>query len=482
MRTSRLLAISIGLICFLMLQGVVFGQSTTVSPDLQQQVKNLIRVSNSFWEKEDIDGFMSLLDEDFCMVFSGADKEDLKKIIEKLTEGIDYTKAESTIKSIERKDNLILVRTTDHNKYRKGSGKEEEETTNMIYFLQERGGRLLMKSLSKDIEEGAFNPVSRFYHSKKGKYAIRIPENWMPLGGPFGLEQITPDAVVALAPDYKSCALLGFVQLPIQVEPKQAVQADADAMKRLASEYKLHEQGEMKVGELPGYKTVSEFTIEGQHRKRQRVYLLHKSILYFFVCDAVPPEKYDGLKQEFTNIVQSFKIIPSEEGLSLKDEVASEFGQGSISGRVYTNEEYNCFIAAPEGWELITSANPAHLAEMHYKQGKSIARLIGAKGQLAPPPSFDLHEAVEERVKGLKKLIQDFSESSRRDVTIAGAPAVESVQRYYIDGVGHFNVKEVTLAKDGIFYLIICQAMEPDKYETLEKDFDQIIASFGFIK
>jgi len=238
----------------------------------------------------------------------------------------------------------------------------------------------------------------------------------------------------------------------------------------------------MKVGDLPGYKMVSEFCIENQRRKRQRVYLIHNPFLYFFVCDAVPPENYDGLKQEFANIVQSFRIIQPEEGISLKEQVVAEFGQGSISGRVYTNEEYNCFIAAPEGWELITSANPAHLAEMHYKQGKSIARLIGAKGQLAPPPSFDLHEVVEERMKGFKKLIKDFSESSRRDVTIAGVPAVESVHSYHIEGVAHIKAKEVTLVKDGIFYLIICQAMEPDKYETLEKDFDQIIASFGFIK
>jgi len=166
----------------------------------------------------------------------------------------------------------------------------------------------------------------------------------------------------------------------------------------------------------------------------------------------------------------------------VKEQVVAEFGQGTISGRVYTNEEYNCFIAAPEGWELITSANPAHLAEMHYKPGKSIARLIGAKGEMSPPPSVGLHEVVEERTQGLKKLLEDFNESSRRDLTIAGVPGVESVNSYSIDEVGHFKAKEVTFRKDGIFYLIMCQAIEPDKYETLEKDFDQIIASFGFIK
>jgi hypothetical protein len=482
MKSLRLLTIGSGLICFLLLQSIIFGQTIPVSPALQEQVKNLINASNSFWEQEDINGFMSLLDEDFHLVFTGAGKEDLKKILEKLTEGIDYTKADSTIKSIERKDNFILVRTTDYNKYRKGTGKEEEETTNMIYFLQERDGRLLITSMSRDIEEGAFDPVSRIYKSKKGKYAIHIPQKWMPLGCPFGVEQMTPDAVVALAPDYKSCALLGFVQLPIPVEAKQAVEADEGAMKKVASEHKILEQGEVKVGGLPGYRTVSEFTIEGQHRTRERVYFTHKPFLYFFVFDALLPAKYEGLKQDFGNIVQSFRIIQPEEGLSLKDEVVAEFGQGNISGRVYTNEEYNCFIAAPEGWELITSANPAHLAEMHYKQGKSIARLIGAKGQMAPSPSVDVHELVEERTKGLKKILDDFQEHSRRDVTIQGVPAVESVQSYSLEGVGHFKVKEVTLMKNGIFYLILCQAIEPDKYETVEKDFDRIIASFGFIK
>jgi len=333
--------------------------------------------------------------------------------------------------------------------------------------------------MSKDIEEGAFDPVSRIYQSKKGKYAVRIPEKWMPLGGPFGLDQIVPDAVVVLAPDYKSCALLGFVQLPIAVEPKQAVEADVSVAKRMASEYKIYEQGEMKVGDLPGYKMVSEFKIENQHRKRQRVYFSKKPFLYFFMGDAIPPEKYDGLKQEFANIVQSFKIIQPEEGLSLRDEVVAEFGQGSISGRVYTNEEYNCFIAAPEGWDLITSANPAHLAEMHYNQGKSIARLIGAKGLKS---SDDMHEIFERRLEAVKKLVQDFKEISRRDVTIQGTPSVESVQSFRVEKLGEFKVKEITLIKNGIYYLILCQAIEPDKYETLEKDFDKIIASFGFIK
>ncbi len=479
MRTSRLLAISIGLICFLLLGSITFAQAQPVSPELQQHVKKLIRAWDSLWEKEDIDGLMYFFDEEFHLVFTGAGKQDLKEILEKLNEGVDYTKVESTIKSIERKDNLILVRTTENSKYRKGPGKEEEITDQLIFFLKERDGQLLIKSMSKDIEEGAFDPVSRIYQSKKGKYAVRIPEKWMPLGGPFGLDQIVPDAVVVLAPDYKSCALLGFVQLPIAVEPKQAVEADVSVAKRMASEYKIYEQGEMKVGDLPGYKMVSEFKIENQHRKRQRVYFSKKPFLYFFMGDAIPPEKYDGLKQEFANIVQSFKIIQPEEGLSLRDEVVAEFGQGSISGRVYTNEEYNCFIAAPEGWDLITSANPAHLAEMHYNQGKSIARLIGAKGLKS---SDDMHEIFERRLEAVKKLVQDFKEISRRDVTIQGTPSVESVQSFRVEKLGEFKVKEITLIKNGIYYLILCQAIEPDKYETLEKDFDKIIASFGFIK
>ena len=460
-----------------------------VSPDLERQVKSLNKTYDNYYQKKDFEGLMTLFDNDFSFVFSGTGKEELKHMVKEISKERNYLKVETTIRSIQPKDDFIIVKTSVLKKWQTAVGKEEEHTTNYVLFLRERNGQLLINTSSMDIDEGTFDPVSRIYQSKKGKYSIEIPKKWMPLKQPIALRGICPDAVVALAPDFKSCVVLGFVQLPFPIPPKQAVETDEATTKRMASEYKLYEQEETKIGDLPGYRSVSEFKIEKEpgskfkvkdnYRKRERAYFSYKPFLYFFICDAIPPEKYEGLKQDFNSILHSFKIISPGEGLSLKEEVAAEYGQGNISGQVYTNKEYGCFIAAPDGWEIRTSANPAHLAEMQYKNGKSIVRLIGAKGL---KPSDKVHKMFEKRLGAVKGIVQDFKEISRRDVTIQSISGVESVQTYYIDVLGHFKVKEVTLVRNGIYYLILCQAIEPDKYETLEKDFDQIINSFGFIQ
>ena len=293
------------------------------------------------------------------------------------------------------------------------------------------------------------------------------------------LKAMSTDSVIALSPDLKSCIALGFVRMPIQATGELAVKADEAAAKRLSSQYRLFEEGPIQVGNLEGYKMVTEFIQEKKHRKRLRAYFHKKSFLYFFVCDAVPPERYDLLKKDFEQVIKTLQVTESEEGKTLEQDIISEFGKGTISGRVYTNKEYNCFIAAPEGWEIATSPNPSHLVEMKYKKGHTLVRLIAAKGL---GDSDDIHEIFKKRLEQAQKLLQDFKEISRRDTTIQGHIAVESVQTYSVENLGRFHVKEINLVKDGSFFMILCQAIEPDLYENLEKDFDEIIQSFGFIQ
>ena len=94
--------------------------------------------------------------------------------------------------------------------------------------------------------------------------------------------------------------------------------------------------------------------------------------------------------------------------------MAAEQAKGTVTGRVYSSKEFNCFIAAQEGWEIRTSPNPAHLVEMQYAEGKSIARLIAAKGL---QPTDKLNDIFEKRLDAVKQIVQDFSESSRQEVT-----------------------------------------------------------------
>jgi hypothetical protein len=213
-------------------------------------------------------------------------------------------------------------------------------------------------------------------------------------------------------------------------------------------------------------------------RKRMRVYIAETPMLYFFVCDAVGPEKFDGLAPQFQAVVSSLRLLPAEGGVDRQQAMAAEQAKGGVSGRVYTSQEFNCFIAAPEGWEIRTSPNPAHLAEMQYTRGKSIARLIAAKG-MTPEK---LEDVVAKRIDQVRAIVQEFSESSRRTVTLRATPGVESIQTFRVPELGVFHVKEVTLIRDGIYYLILCQCISPDDFAVLEPDFDRIIQSFGFIQ
>jgi hypothetical protein len=168
--------------------------------------------------------------------------------------------------------------------------------------------------------------------------------------------------------------------------------------------------------------------------------------------------------------------------------VAAHLAQGTVHDRVYASEEFNCFIAAPEGWEIQTSPNPAHLVEMRYTEGNSLARLLGAKGLEAVPDDEGtegtdiLHQAFGQRLEAVKAIVEDFKEVSREEVDVQGAPGILSVQTYSVEGLGKFHVKEITVVRDGTYYLVLCQAVEPDSYEDLEPDFDRIIESFGFVQ
>jgi hypothetical protein len=157
--------------------------------------------------------------------------------------------------------------------------------------------------------------------------------------------------------------------------------------------------------------------------------------------------------------------------------VAAEQAIGQVTGRVYTSSQFNCFIAAPSGWQIATSLNPAHLVEMHYQKCRSLARLIAVKG-LGPDATVD--EVFNRRLDSLKPVVTDFNEVRRTETVLAGMPAIESVQTFKIEELGVFHVKEVTVLLDGIYYLILCQCIEPYNLAVLEKDFDAIIRSLGF--
>jgi hypothetical protein len=489
--TAFWFAVLVSALWFVLAAGICLGVDQPVSAELEQEVKGLVESHDRLYQAKDVQGLMGLFDPKL----GEANLAMVKGDFEKRFEDMDSIEVKSAVTGIQPVRDRIAVRLTRALKF--FSRKEQKETASdrsYVVFLGRSDGRLWIKGLGEEITQGDFDPGARTYRSEKGRYSLRVPEKWIPLQGGGWLKSITADSLALLGPDLESTVILGFVQLPLKLTPKQAIEADTAMEKRFTSAHTTLEQGDLAVGDLAGYRMISQFdeksdvseelkavATDGKGpRKRMRVYLTHDPMLYFFVCDAIPPDRFGALKPDFDAMVQSFALLPSEDGRSVQEAAAGELARGTVSGQTYTSKEFNCFIAAPEGWEVRTSPNPAHLVEMRYAKGNSLARLIAAKG--IPSELGITKKAFEGRLGQVKAIVQDFNETSRRDVTVQGEPAIESVQTFTLEGIGKLRVKEVTVVRNGIYYLVLCQCIEPDQYEALEPHFDKIIQSFGFIQ
>jgi hypothetical protein len=455
-----------------------FASSQKAAPQTEQKVRDVIEAWNTRYKQRDIDGMLELL-------HPGCEeppKEFLRHGLRREFEiQEEPQKTEYSIRKITEYEDKVAARVSDV-KFRG----EKKEENNVLYVFKPYENELLISGLYEQLDSNDFDVKTGVYKSNKGKFSLAIPEGWIPLKGIWFLRGLTPESITILAPDLESKVMMGLVQLPMKVGPddattaQKAVEADTAVEKRESAEYAVHEQGPVSLSGTRGYKLITVFEPKEKDvakRKRIRAYFSDSPMLYFFVCDAIGPEKFDSLLPWFEAIIKSLSMLPVDEELTRQEAVAAEQAKGSVAGRVYSSKEYNCFIAAPAGWEVRTSPNPAHLVEMQYIKGKSIARLLAAKGL---KPTDKLNDIFTQRLNAVKEIVQNFSESSRKDVTISGTPAIESVHKYYLEGLGQFYVKEVSLIRDGKYYLILCQCIEPDDFKVLEKDFDKIIESFGF--
>ena len=449
------------------------------TPGPDQQVRAIIEQYNAFTAVKDVNGLMALYHPQ--MDFPPLDSNTMRKGVE------------GSLKTQKIPSRLVLLDVLPPGKtlgarvrYSESTGEVSKETS--LFVLRPHEGSLRICGIYTEADPNAFDPKTRIYTSRKGKLSLRIPEGWTVLSASALLGGMVPDSVYVLAPDLRSSLTLGFVQLPMRLGPddlasaQKGLEADSAMERRFTTDHRIVEQGPTQVAGRQAFRMVSEFRplkTNGDGRKRLRVYLSEHPMLYFFLCDAIPPEAYQTLVPQFESIISSLDLAPAQGDLTRQEAMAAEQAQGTVTGRVYTSTEYNCFIAAPEGWEIHTSPNPAHLVEMPYTKGKSLARLIASKGL---KETDTLKDVFAMRLDSLRQIVQDFNETSRRDVTVANTPGIESVQTFKVEGLGEFHVKEVTLIRDKTYYLVLCQCIEPDDFAVLEKDFDRIIQSFGFVQ
>lgn len=427
--------------------------------------------------EKNVDKIMSVLADDYASAFTGQKKDNFRKESTACLES-SYESVSPTLEAVEPAPGFIKVRYSSEIKMKPSAG-GGAQTIHRVLFLQRRGSDMRVVSAAQQLTSGTVEAGR--YRSATGQFSLPIPEGWTPLGSPSELATLVPDAVMALAPDLKSFVLLGFVQLPMNLgsdaAAKMCLNADEGMTKRMAAKYTATEPEPVTLGGLKGLRVTSEFSVQDQTRKRIRAYVAKDKLVYFFICDADPPSAFDALKPTFETVMNGFALHEGKGGVPVAEQIASKLSQGSVTGNVYQNAEYNCQIAAPKGWEINASPNPLHLVEMQYKQGKSFARLVAAKGLSA---DTTVRKAFDERLKSVKSIVKDFKEESQTETKVGGQPAIQSVHSYTVEGFGKIKVKEATVVHNGIYYLILCQAMEGDPYEKLSADFDAIIASFGF--
>ncbi|MBN1865654.1 hypothetical protein JW916_00025 [Candidatus Sumerlaeota bacterium] len=499
MKAFYRLPVSLTLVCAILLGMMPFALAAPVelTPDQTQKVETLVESFANAYRAKDLGALEALSDKKkdadslaragFTMLFNRIFNDEMGDAT--------FDAVESSVSENRLIGDCIVTRVAFDETIRTADGTTSKNERRWILNLVERDGELKIDEAVEEILGGSFNPQTRAFASEKGHYSVTIPDGWTPVHAPPILGGIVPDSFAAVAPDLESFVLLGFVQMPLKVSAQQAVEADAAGLQRMAKDYVREGGSEVEVAGMPGYQLFSEFALKedspgfaleedssGRRHRREQLYFAKDDILYFLVFDALPPEQFDTLKPAVDAMMDSFAFAASEEGLSPQQKVAEELGQGSVTGRTYTNEEFNCFIAAPEGWEIDTSPNPGHLVQMKHKGDNSIARLLGADLKDRSPKIPPLKDAVEVRLKQVEAVVQDFKEVSRRDTTVQGVPAIESVQTYSLEGLGKFEIKELTVIRDGIYYLILCQAVGPQTLEQLGPDFDRIIRSFGFVK
>jgi len=342
------------------------------------------------------------------------------------------------------------------------------------YILQELN-RLLSDEL--DAETGS-------YVSHSGGFAIQFPNDWVLTEAPNPVRSVIIDGVNGIASDLSASVMIGVVQLPMNLPEselaKVVAQADAASMKAYADSFRIISESPTGREGMIGWNIVSEFELYGEKYKRSQFYYSNESLVYFLICDMrldIVGEDDTATVQAIASTLSSFSLVSIDESVSVAQQLRSDLGQGSISGSIYTNQDFGCFIAAPEGWSLRTSSTPNTLVEMQYNNGTSMVRLI-AEDNI--PSTVTAEQAFRGRLSQLPQVVQNYKEQPAQSVTLAGETAWISEQTYTLQGIGDFSVKEATFLRDGKYYLILCQAIAPDSYEELEKDFDKIFNSFGF--
>jgi len=450
---------------------LAFAQDTELRAKVEAFYQKLDRAT----ETENLDEFMSCFTPDYMEVWAGPNRAQLKAIIEKNNTDLENISARREFKNITRAGKYIQVVSRVAIKADKAGGGKHEMNLDEVQFLVPDGDSFKIQSRANAKPEAYKNFQGNTCTDDTAGIQFSVPEGWVLVPGAHPYMR---GVTFMLAPDGTSAAMFGYLELPSNVGAKEALEGDDAVCKTVAKNFEMFQAGEYPVGDLKGYESITRFTIpqDDRDRKRWRVYFSAGGLLITFNFDAIPAERWDGLKPDFETILASFSMTP-ESQKDAASQVRAQTAKGEVAGRIYSNDELGCQIAAPKDWTLKTSTlGPQFIfsVDITPPAGQSIIRFLAVDTQ----GQGSLEQFIQGDRDALKMISKDAELGEIQDLELAGYPAKMHVSRFAIEGMGDIKRKAAYILVKNTLYCIVCDAKPAAEFDTMEPRFDEVIQSF----
>ncbi|MGI6458404.1 MAG: PsbP-related protein [bacterium] len=147
--------------------------------------------------------------------------------------------------------------------------------------------------------------VGNIYSSSEFGFQVAAPGDWTVETTKYG----NLDAVVIKPTSGKHLVRILPVKHQTPVNLDEVVKAQMESIGKLTQSVKSEPVQDTQLAGLPAKSFIQEFSVEGLGAmKRNSVFLKTDDMLYMIFCDAVPPEEYPQLEDEFNEILQSFTL------------------------------------------------------------------------------------------------------------------------------------------------------------------------------
>lgn len=432
----------------------------------------------SAFDKGDLDAVMTLYSDEF-QAFGGVghSKKDVRAMFQMLFD--EWSEMDITLKLdrvIESDNKTLVFGSVKLNGKNEPDGRDRLVDTGSFVdaVIREDGGLRFVSSGQLDTRRNRFIKDAVYANEEIG-FSVASPEGWEMI--PLNVARMD-DGLIFLAEGGHMPGFFGRIEIPYNLDAKQAVAGDDSVTRKMTNDYRAISAKPVKINDLKGYESVSSFSMKNfdlDEMKRKRVYLESGGLLYVFVL-TVPTEHYDKQVKPFDSMVASFELSDEARTAGAQRARAKD-ASGEIMGRIYSNAEFGCQIAAPQGWTIENTPLPGFKVSMSMKpaSGDSLVRLLAQSA----PIKLNVNDIFDRELEGIKTLVEKYEmHSEPSDIQLAGQTGRTAVYSFQIEGLGHVKRRSIMVTRETSLFIILCDAIPPEQYAELSGEFDAIVNSF----